>query len=104
VAIDELDDQLAVRSGRARLWPQTERLKAALVMPGERSTDHPVQALRGLQVYLEPTGLWRDKQEPDGNFVEEPAPASSLYHIAAAWLQLRESVPALTVRETTAAH
>ena len=35
------------------------------------------------------------KQEPDGTFVEEPAPASSLYHIAAAWLQLRDSQPEL---------
>lgn len=102
VAIDELDDQLAVRSARARLWPQTERLKAALIMGGERPADHAVQALKGLQAYLEPTGLWRDKQEPDGSFVEEPAPASSLYHIAAAWLQLRESAPA-GVRETTSA-
>lgn len=102
VAIDELDDQLAVRSARARLWPQTERLKAALIMGDERPADHASQALRGLQAYLEPTGLWRDKQEPDGRFVEEPAPASSLYHIAAAWLQLRESAPS-AFRETISA-
>ena len=44
-----------------------------------------------MRLYLEPTGLWRDRQEEDGAFVEEPAPASSLYHIAAAWIQLREA-------------
>lgn len=93
VAIDELDDRLAVRSARARLWPQTERLKAALILDGNAPPDHVAQALRGLQAYLEPAGLWRDKQEPDGSFVEEPAPASSLYHITAAWVQLRESAP-----------
>jgi mannose-1-phosphate guanylyltransferase/mannose-6-phosphate isomerase len=93
VVVDELDDRLAVRSARARLWPQTERLKAALILGGDAPPDHVMQALRGLQTYLEPTGLWRDKQDPDRAFVEEPAPASSLYHIAAAWVQLRESAP-----------
>lgn len=91
VAIDELDDSLGVRSARARLWPQTERIKAAVIMG---RTDHAAQALRGLQAYLEPTGLWRDKQEPDGGFIAEPAPASSLYHIVGAWLEVRESVGA----------
>ena len=93
VAMDELDDQLTVRSARARLWPQTERLKAALVVDGA-GPDDARNALRGLQAYLEPTGLWRDKQSADGSFVDEPAPASSLYHIAAAWAQLRESTRA----------
>lgn len=88
VAIDELDADLAVRSARARLWPQTERLKAALILQPDLPEDHAAQALKGLQLYLEPTGLWRDKQDSDGGFVEEPAPASSLYHIAAAWLEL----------------
>jgi mannose/cellobiose epimerase-like protein (N-acyl-D-glucosamine 2-epimerase family) len=94
VALDELDDRLAVRSPGARLWPQTERLKAALILGRETPPDHAVRALKGLQLYLEPTGLWRDKQRPDRTFVEEAAPASSLYHIAAAWVQLRESLPA----------
>ena len=94
VAIDELDDQLNLRSGRARLWPQTERLKAALILGGRVPAAHADEALKGLQLYLEPTGLWRDKLEPDGRFVDEPAPASSLYHIVAAWVQLRESTGA----------
>lgn len=92
VAIDELDDRLAVRSARARLWPQTEWLKAALILGQEVAPDHALRALKGLERYLAPTGLWRDKLEPDGGFVEEPAPASSLYHIAAAWVQVRESL------------
>ncbi len=91
VAVDELDDRLELRSGRARLWPQTERLKAALILGDRVPASHAGEALKGLQLYLEPTGLWRDKLEPDGRFVDEPAPASSLYHIAAAWVQLRES-------------
>ena len=95
VAIDELDDRLKVRSARARLWPQTERLKAAAILSetpaAPASSDQVAAALKGLSMYLEPTGLWHDKQEPNGAFIKEPAPASSLYHIASAWVQLRES-------------
>ena len=92
VALDELDDDFGVRSARARLWPQTERLKAALILGREAPDGHAAEALKGLRLYLQPGGLWRDKQEADGRFVDEPAPASSLYHIVAAWLQLRETM------------
>jgi mannose-1-phosphate guanylyltransferase/mannose-6-phosphate isomerase len=92
VAIDELDDRLRVRSARARLWPQTEWLKAALILDGDVPKGRAAEALEGLNAYLEPSGLWRDKQKADGDFVREPAPASSLYHIAAAWIQLQETI------------
>jgi mannose/cellobiose epimerase-like protein (N-acyl-D-glucosamine 2-epimerase family) len=102
VAVDELDIDMSIRSSRARLWPQTERLKAALILAeevesaerGQRLLD-AADALAGLQRYLEPTGLWRDKMEADGSFVDEPAPASSFYHIMAAYQQLRETARAL---------
>ncbi|PTT76204.1 mannose-6-phosphate isomerase, partial [Pseudomonas sp. HMWF010] len=44
-----------------------------------------------LLAYLDtPTpGLWRDKLTPEGAFIEEPAPASSLYHIVAAIQELQ---------------
>lgn len=99
VAIDELDDTLAVRSSRARLWPQTEWLKAALILAETAEGDEREsllrsarQALRGLNLYLKPSGLWRDKLGADGRFEDEPAPASSLYHIMAAGQQLRETL------------
>lgn len=102
VAVDELDSDLSIRSGRARLWPQTERLKAALIMAEmtegadrEQLLFDATAALAGLQLYLEPTGLWRDKMEADGAFVDEPAPASSFYHIMAAYEQLRATARAL---------
>jgi len=43
-----------------------------------------------LQKYLatDVPGLWRDRMNPDGSFVEEPAPASSFYHIVGAILDL----------------
>lgn len=92
VAVDELDDDFEVRSPRARLWPQTERLKAALILGPGAPEGHAAEALKGLRLYLKPGGLWRDKQEADGRFVDEPAPASSLYHLAAAWIELRETI------------
>ncbi|MDP3401277.1 MAG: AGE family epimerase/isomerase, partial [Brevundimonas sp.] len=102
VAVDELDDTLAIRSGRARLWPQTEWLKAALILAEaeeggerERLLASAGRALRGLNLYLTPAGLWRDKLGADGRFEVEPAPASSLYHIMAAGRQLRETLGVL---------
>lgn len=97
VAVDELSDDLTVRSSRARLWPQTEWLKAACLLAEDagdarlRYRTDARRALAGLTRYLGPAGLWRDKLEPDGSLVDEPAPASSLYHIAAAWRQLEAS-------------
>ena len=96
VAIDALNDDFTIRSDLARLWPQTERLKAALILAdqaedGER--DRFVRdthaALRGLMRYFQPSGLWHDRLQPDGHFRDEPAPASSLYHIMVAAEQLR---------------
>ena len=102
VAVDELHDTLSLRSARARLWPQTEWLKAALILAEtaevderERLVSSAGRALRGLNLYLRPDGSWRDKLGADGQFETEPAPASSLYHIMAAGRQLRETLEVL---------
>jgi mannose-6-phosphate isomerase len=94
VAIDVLLADMSSHSRQARLWPQTERLKAALALArgateSERKTSLERSALvaaEGLSHYLHTTipGLWHDKMRADGTFVIEPAPASSLYHIACA--------------------
>jgi mannose-1-phosphate guanylyltransferase/mannose-6-phosphate isomerase len=97
VAIDELHDDLTVRSARARLWPQTEFVKAALIiasdLPAAEAEPYLAAAAQGavgLWGYLETEtpGLWRDKLRPDGGYDVEPAPASSLYHIVGAILAL----------------
>ena len=87
VAFNALDQNLRPRDLTARLWPQTERLKAAVA-----ASDWEAAALagQGLWKYLETDvpGLWRDRMNPDGSFIEEPAPASSFYHIVGAILDL----------------
>jgi mannose-6-phosphate isomerase len=88
VAMDETDPDMVPRRATARLWPQTERLKAALLL-GE--DDEARAAAQSLWRYLETrkAGLWRDKMREDGSFVDEPSPASSLYHIICAVASLR---------------
>ena len=93
VAVDEVSRTFEVRRATARLWPQTERLKAALMLAGTsdkvaRRTYliEATAAAESLWGYLQTpvSGLWRDTMKPDGGYVEEPAPASSFYHIVCA--------------------
>ncbi|MBN9670313.1 AGE family epimerase/isomerase [Roseibium aggregatum] len=101
VTFMSLNDDFSVRDPLARLWGQTEWIKAAVglvrVSTGpERAaylSDIP-DAVRALQIFFEgvPDGLWRDKMKQDGTFVEEAAPASSLYHIVCAIAELNEFV------------
>lgn len=100
VAVNALNDDGSMRTKRARLWPQTEWLKSALIMAQEASEpdraaymDDASAALRALWLYLTPDGLWRDTRLQDGSFIEEPAPASSFYHIMSGFAQLAESTP-----------
>lgn len=88
VANQQLLDDLTVHDPVARLWPQTEWIKAALAMGDEAEA---LNAVGGLELYLDKAepGLWRDKLRPDGSFVDEPAPASSFYHIVVAISELR---------------
>ncbi len=108
VAVDALNEDMTVRSSRARLWPQTERLKAALFLHETSGGDdcylmQATAAAESLWRYLDvPTrGLWRDKLTPTNRFAEEPAPASSLYHIAGAVTALKNfaaaQVPGVSV-------
>jgi histidinol-phosphate phosphatase family protein len=82
------------RTKSSRLWPHTERIKANVVR-FERTrdvaaVDAAAQAFDMLMGYCDtPTrGLWRDRRTPDGGFVDEPAPASSFYHIMLAMAEL----------------
>lgn len=86
VVVNALWADMSVRDAGARLWPQTEHIKAALILGDDQAA---LQAANGLVAYLETParGVWRERMRPDGGFVEEPSPASSLYHL---FLAIRE--------------
>jgi mannose-6-phosphate isomerase len=94
VVIFALDERLAPIDRGARLWAQTERLRAcarAAALTDDGSLwDSALEAVGALEAFLDvPTeGLWRDWMTAAGAFVEEPAPASSLYHIVGAIAEL----------------
>jgi mannose-6-phosphate isomerase len=87
---DEIWDDGTPRTGSSRLWPQAERLRAALSRlertgsPADAPDVH--SALSALSGYLEaaPRGSWRDRRTADGRWLPGPAPASSAYHVVGA--------------------
>lgn len=93
VTFNELWDDFTTKDTGARLWPQTERIKAYVqqsrMMSGpdrDGAIAKAIEAADGLSLYLQTDipGLYRDKMKADGTFIDEPAPASSLYHIICA--------------------
>jgi mannose-1-phosphate guanylyltransferase/mannose-6-phosphate isomerase len=93
VIVDELSDDLSPRSTRARLWPQTEYIRAALTLAQSVPAADAQPYLRcahqgatGLRRYLDTSvdGLWHDKLRADDRIEPEAAPATSLYHIVGA--------------------
>ena len=98
----------------ARLWPQTERIKAACL--AAETTDASIYTSRALEAtqtlmrYFDTPvcGLWRDRLNVEDRFLEQPAPASSFYHIVGAALALERLITvsgtaAATLRSTPAA-
>jgi mannose-6-phosphate isomerase len=95
-----LDGELMPTDRGARLWSQTERLRAtamAAALTGEaRWWDAALSACRAVEAFLAPAtpGLWRDWQDEAGAVRDEPAPATSLYHIVGAIDALGQAVAA----------
>jgi mannose-6-phosphate isomerase len=85
----DLVDQVAsdgVQTQRsARLWPQTERLKADYARPDATPKRH-AHAAAQLGAWLHNDGLWFERRDAAGAFVGGAAPASSLYHLTCAIL------------------
>jgi mannose-6-phosphate isomerase len=94
VAINQLLDDFTVTDANARFWPQTERLKAAVLaatLTGEpRYWSMAHAAAASFFPYLKTSvpGLWFDLQRPDGTFIDSPAPASTFYHLVGAIVAL----------------
>jgi mannose-6-phosphate isomerase len=98
VAVNALLDDLTIQDPRARLWPQTERLKASLVaarITGEsRYWSMAYDAGKSLLPYLSTAtpGLWFDVQMPNGELEGTLVPASTLYHLVGAIAALDKAV------------
>lgn len=98
LAVNTLSPSLDVRDGRHRLWPQTERIKAAVALgwlaetPSDATdADATVQiAASGLLRFLDHPvpGAWWEHLDPEGAPAPEPTRASSLYHITCAVVEM----------------
>lgn len=103
VIIDNRNMNDSVRSERARLWPQTEWLKASLIFAAtsddgrrEFCLNQAARAEAGIWRYLTPDGLWKDKLLEVGRFIDEPAPGSSFYHIMSAYAEVERAITTLS--------
>jgi mannose-6-phosphate isomerase len=102
VAVNALEGDFSVKDANARLWPQTERLKAALLaaaLTGDpRYWSMAEAAAMSWVPYLGTSvpGLWLDVRLPNGEFVDAPAPASTFYHLVGAIVTLNQALPRST--------
>lgn len=101
LAFDEIGADLRPRRASKRLWPQTELVKALLA--AEEAAPSAARAARLdvvcraiLARYLiQARGLWHDQLDAAGAPISAPAPASTLYHLFVAAMELRrEAAPA----------
>jgi mannose/cellobiose epimerase-like protein (N-acyl-D-glucosamine 2-epimerase family) len=72
-----------VADGGFRLWPQTERLKAV----ARRRPDRAPQAIGAIERHMTGVrpGLWVERMDAGGHGIADVVPASSLYHLTAAF-------------------
>ena len=107
VAIMRLNDDFTPADGMARFWPQTEWLKAAMrlasLAEGEKRARYLASAGRALDA-MAPflttpvAGLWYDKWPEQGGLVDEPAPASTFYHIVCAIYEAQAMLDVMKMR------
>jgi mannose/cellobiose epimerase-like protein (N-acyl-D-glucosamine 2-epimerase family)/glycosyltransferase involved in cell wall biosynthesis len=93
VAINAVLIDGSIHDPVARLWAQAERVRAYMAF---RRTDEDVaEAVAGLRGFLATAkpGLWYDQLSADAVLVDEPARATSLYHIIGAVADLEAAIP-----------
>ncbi len=93
VTVNAMALDLAIVDAAGRLWPQTERLKAALSLaalatgPTRTGLEADARdAARVLRRYLDAAtaGLWYDVIDAADQIAPGPAPATSFYHLIGA--------------------
>ena len=98
LAVSEIWDDLTIKDDTARLWQQTERIKAWLAAaaiagtPAERdiALERVAMATAGLRKYWDfpvAGGAWENIRA-DGSFRDEAARASSVYHMICALAEM----------------
>ena len=89
----------------ARLWAQAERIRAYAMDRTANDDARIAAATRGLQRFLAtPTpGTWYDQLDASDRFVDEPARATSLYHIVGAVIELAAMEDRITAAPAIAA-
>jgi mannose-6-phosphate isomerase len=98
VAIELIDERLLPSDRTARLWQQTERLKAWhlqwLLTAAPEAYCYRNRALISILHFMSGPrpGLWFDEMDSTGQFVSQPVKASSGYHIACAIEVLSDSL------------
>ena len=107
IVINEIWDDMTPKDSAAKLWPQTERIKAWCAMLSQSRTKGEfswacaqiVAATRGMLGYLraEAPGMWHEVCRSDGQFAPGPSKASSLYHIVCAIHVLGNAIAAQVV-------
>ena len=99
LVVDAVDRAGAIVDGSVRLWPQTEAIKAHLVMleEGAEPTLNEFasaaleQTIGNLHRYFfarEPAGTWTEHLSVNGEPIGDRIPSSSLYHIFVAFGEL----------------
>jgi mannose/cellobiose epimerase-like protein (N-acyl-D-glucosamine 2-epimerase family) len=90
IVAGELWSDGVIRAASTRVWPHTERLKAvSRVAPAQRGA-----ALNAMFGFFEdvPPGLWRERWS-DGFLAGDASPASTLYHITCAIVEIQPRAP-----------
>jgi mannose/cellobiose epimerase-like protein (N-acyl-D-glucosamine 2-epimerase family) len=90
VAVNTIRSDGRIHDPIARLWPQTERIRAYVIDRDDGGDARLHDAIATLWRYLDAPlrGLWYENLAADGQFVIEAAPATSLYHIVGAAAEL----------------
>lgn len=95
-AVFAVDESGRVLDASSRLWAQTERLRTMLMLPDTLPSGQAevaaLESIAMLQHHLDVpvAGLWRDRIDAAGVRLDEPAPASSFYHIMTGLVPLLE--------------
>lgn len=105
LAIDELRANGAVARASRRTWPQTELIKALVVMARDGDLTararlpFTVQTLMRTYLATPTAGLWFDQFDAQGRSQDRHAPASTFYHLVMAFRELLDAAEQMAIED-----